>query len=754
MPIKFANISLIDSAGKAVQLRLSDENGKCSFVVSSPMNQKLRLYTAPFGFKEYYSKVLAYKSGLNQDTIFLSKEAIVLQEVKIYKQQTIQDGEKLIYRPKLDQFSSTKTIVQLLPRLPGVALVSGKLKLNGNDGVLLLIDGKGELVSQSQQIEMLRTLSADKIEKIEIIQTPSARYDSNITSVIDIITKKEKGSSTVRVNLAQPFFMDNQTLGVDFLSTGASANFNFNVGGIRTSILFRVHNAKSFEDSEFKRIIYDLLSYTSITNLRSSRFSLAPNIILDYDINSRSSIGISTDLSFVPSLTRNTFESYRFFDITSNMLDSVVVIENRFNNKRSTIQLNGNYRYIFNTEKKSTLYLNFIYSVSPYKVNNELNKPLNGIDQVVSSNKYNSASDIVNASLIISDLVKSRTTSTDFGFKFNTLSNSTEQFFGADKSNFVYQEQLSSIFSSWKTKLGKYLIIAGIRGELLNSHSTFDKNGSMQTLNQDYFKVYPNFLIQKNLSNNFTTSIGFSKKIRRPFLNQLNPSSHISSFVTSTAGNINYKPIFSNKFEAQLRHNDIGLTVYYEQSSGNSTYLPTDDPFVNQVVNLNKLHKFAFSGNKGFKISSFFSCTVNANYSYSRHEDNDVRYYKNGLNLFEMSASSEITLSKKTQIQADFYYQAKMNLEYTVYSPFFSHSLTLRQLLLKDKWSLSSSLNDPLGLEKNRSKSFFSNQFSSGWALTNQRSVSVQIVYNFPFGHRFENRNYKKKNDGEIRDQQ
>jgi len=752
MPITFAKISLSDEKGKIKLSAVSDTRGICSFTIADSLNGKMKATTSPFGFMSHTSSLISFGGPSRSDTIFLDKKTITLNDVKIIQQQVTKDGEKLIYRPKSNQFSASTASVELFSRLPGVSLVSEKLKLNGNDGVLVLIDGKGELISQSQQLEMLSGISADKIERIEIISAASSRYDANITSVINIITKKDRGSSTFRANFSQPLYMDRKNFGSSLSSGGASTNLNFKIDKIRASLILSTSNNRRPEDSEFSKTIYNLLSYRSTTRSVTSRFAVSPNLTFDYDINSRSSVGFNADISIVPSLKRSTSEDYTFMNYYTNVLDSTFSIGNSYNNKRSAVQLSGNYKYLLSSTKNSSLYLNLIYSHNPYSVSNILSK-LSGATVPV-SNDFESVTDILNVSLIISDLIKSKKLSTEFGLKSNSLNNSTQQVYKTAGTVFEYSEQLSSTFFTARYKFGSYLLMAGIRGELLNSTSEFNTNNISQRLNQDYFRVYPNLLLEKNFQSGLNASISYSKKIRRPFISELNPSSQINNFLSSTAGNITYKPVFSDRIEAQFRYKETGLTLYYDRSSSRPVFLPTADPFVFQATNLNRLHKFALSVNRDFKIRSFFTSSLNVNYSYSRHEQGSMTYYKNGLHLFEISGSGDFVLSKKTQLQADFYYCAKMNLEYSIYSPLFSHSMTLRQLLFKDKLSMNISVNDPFGLEKARSVSYYDNQFLEGKALTSQRTFSVKLVYNFPFGQKFKNQNYKKKNDGEIRDQQ
>lgn len=752
-PVKFASILISDSIRIEKVETFSDMDGKATIILNNSIYKYPIISVSAIGYKNYTSLPIKFRDFLYSDTIYIDKSSIVLNEIKVFDKQIIRDGEKLIYRPIKDQFSSSTTTSEIFTKLPGVSLNRGNLKINGSEGVLILIDGKGELKTQSQQLEILSGLNSDKIDRIEIIPVATSKYDANINSIINVITKKDKGNSTVRMNFSQPFYMDEKSFGNKLFSGGLATNINFQVKDIRFSLITTLNNTRRIEDSKYERTIYDLLNYNLITNSEIDRFSLNPYLTLDYDINSKSSISLNTDISLVPSLNINSNENYNFINIQSNTLDSNINLKNNYSNKRNSNVLNGSYKLLLNKINNSFFYFNLTYSKNFLNTLNNFNEYSSVTTGSLKENDFTSNTNIYNASAIVENLFKLNKVSTEIGLKSNLINNNTNQNLNANFGEFEYKELLSSIFFNSRIKFSNYLLILGVRGELINSLSNYKTSKQQNNLEQDYFKIYPNLLLQKDINENLTVSLGYSKKIRRPFLSDLNPSQQINNYLTNTAGNIGVRPIFSDRIQADFRYKETGITLYYEQFSGRQISLPTNDPFTFQITNLDKLNKYAISFNNELKVSTKFSININSNYSYTKYPGNNTSFYKNGLNTFETSGSGTYQLNKKSRIQTDFYYQGKMNFEYTVYRELFSNSVTYRHLFLKNKIGVTLSINDPLGIEKINSENFYPNQYSNGLAQSNQRIISLQANYNFPLSRKFKNQTYNKKNDGEIRDQ-
>lgn len=157
-------------------------------------------YYLEFSFVGYLTKKKPLFVGtlteyLDESTIELSEDAKVLNEVVVTGQQDAvsEKLEKKIFSVADNISQSGGSVMQAMQNLPGVTVQDGKVLLRGNDKVAVLIDGKQTALTGFGSQSGLDNLPASAIEKIEIINNPSAKYDANGNAgIINIIYKKNK----------------------------------------------------------------------------------------------------------------------------------------------------------------------------------------------------------------------------------------------------------------------------------------------------------------------------------------------------------------------------------------------------------------------------------------------------------------------------------------------------------------------------------------------------------------------------------
>ena len=82
--------------------------------------------------------------------------------------------------------------MQSMQNLPGVTVQDGQVLLRGSNQIMVLIDGKQTAITGFGNQNGLDNLPASSVEKIEIINNPSAKYDGNGNAgIINIVMKKE-----------------------------------------------------------------------------------------------------------------------------------------------------------------------------------------------------------------------------------------------------------------------------------------------------------------------------------------------------------------------------------------------------------------------------------------------------------------------------------------------------------------------------------------------------------------------------------
>ena len=101
--------------------------------------------------------------------------------------------DKKTFSVKDNVSQSGGSVLQAMQNLPGITVQEGKVQLRGNDKVIVLIDGKQTALTGFGSQTGLDNIPASSIEKIEIINNPSSKYDANGNAgIINIVMKKNK----------------------------------------------------------------------------------------------------------------------------------------------------------------------------------------------------------------------------------------------------------------------------------------------------------------------------------------------------------------------------------------------------------------------------------------------------------------------------------------------------------------------------------------------------------------------------------
>ena len=163
-------------------------------------NIKSGNYILEFSYTGYKPVVKSIYVGslsefLDQGTIELEEDNTTIQEVVIVsKLNTISEKmDKKTFSMSDNINQSGGSVLQSMQNLPGVSVQDGKVQIRGNDKVTVLIDGKQTALTGFGNQSGLDNIPASAVEKIEIINNPSSKYDANGNAgIINIIYKKNK----------------------------------------------------------------------------------------------------------------------------------------------------------------------------------------------------------------------------------------------------------------------------------------------------------------------------------------------------------------------------------------------------------------------------------------------------------------------------------------------------------------------------------------------------------------------------------
>ncbi|MEO1450870.1 MAG: TonB-dependent receptor, partial [Bacteroidota bacterium] len=208
-PLEFAKILLVNPADQQPAAgTTSDAKGRFSVETTLP---SVDLEISFIGHEaKKLSAITLDKNSVDLGTIKLTEQATVLDEVTIAgeKSSTEFQLDKRVFNVGQDLSSTGASALDVLNNVPSVNVsIEGNISLRGSEGVQILIDGKPSVLA-SEGGNALGTITADMIDKIEVITNPSAKYDAEGTAgILNIVLKKEekKGlNGSVSVNTGYP----------------------------------------------------------------------------------------------------------------------------------------------------------------------------------------------------------------------------------------------------------------------------------------------------------------------------------------------------------------------------------------------------------------------------------------------------------------------------------------------------------------------------------------------------------------------
>ena len=195
--LPFVNIVLKAEKDSAfITGTVSNEEGRFTLTNIKSGNYVLQFSYTGFASKSQPVLVGTLSSFLDLGTIELQQDAKQLQEVVVSsKQDDVSNKiDKKTYSVAANISQTGGSVLQTLKNLPGVTTSQdGKVELRGSDKVAILIDGKQTALTGFGSQTGLDNIPASAIERIEIINNPSAKYDANGNAgIINIIYKKNK----------------------------------------------------------------------------------------------------------------------------------------------------------------------------------------------------------------------------------------------------------------------------------------------------------------------------------------------------------------------------------------------------------------------------------------------------------------------------------------------------------------------------------------------------------------------------------
>ena len=753
-PVDYATIALGRSKStKNTNGSLTDDKGTFKIENVAPGEYKLTI-----SFLGYQTKVIdpvqttPGKPDLNLGKILLAPNQKMLGEVVVEGQAAVVENkiDRIVYNAEKDVAIAGGTAADVLRKVPLLSVDSdGKISLRGSEGVRVLINGKPSGAMAANVADALKSIPADQIKNVEVITSPSAKYDAEGTSgIVNIITKKN--------NLAGVNGSVNTGVG----TRQNSGNMNLNA---RTGRLGFTANGGGFyswpatSKLSFERRAADGTVLSQTGESKTDRLATNGSIGADYDFNSYNSI--SSNIRF------NWFESgvdgYNLSRTLAgaNSYDFTRITDNQFG--MNGFDWNNDYTHKF---KKQGHEISFAYQLSKSNLNNDYtsifsNNPLHelGINNNDQSENTFQVDYVVPMKKITLEL-GGKTILRDILSKANTqnFDPSSNAYTAIAGRNYDYDYN-QDVFAGYTT-LGftlakKYNLKAGVRYEstAIDGKPVGASNTSTQPFNSEYTNLVPSVVVSRTFKNFSTVKLSYNQRIQRPSLMFLNPFLNSSDLFNQQQGNPGLRPELSHNFDLNysrfIKSTVINASVYYRQSQDviESLVRPVEftnaqgetqtgslTSFANIGTNnsvgfnffgqINPIKPLTFRGN--FNVYSYDISTTNA---LASAQVNDEVYM-----MYNAFISATVNLPQGFTVESFLVAHSSRRTSQGENPGFNMWNMGLKKELFKKKGSLGITVVDPLNARKN----FRQNVTSGTFAQSSNFSVPFRSV-GVSFGYRF-----------------
>lgn len=589
-PLGFVNIKVTEQGSdKFVGGGITDAGG--NFNVTGLKDGKYTLSLTFMGYKDVTRQfeITPAKREVQFKLLYMAEDAKQLKEVTVTGQRATMKLE--VDRKSFDvgQLISNagQAASDVLDNVPSIEVDNdGNVSLRGNSSVEVWINGKASGLTSDNRAQILQQLPAESIERIEVIDNPSAKFSAEGSAgIINIVLKKDRKAG---------YYGSVQAGGDTRGGANTSFNVNYNSRLIDSYInLGYRHRANTGHmESQQTSDTYNQ-TYDSDSKQRGNNFFTRAGVTLhattkdDFSLSGMLMHGGGNSHSYTPYIYTAVAN-----DLNNYQLD-------RINRSRTGMDMRYgefNYRHSFNDKH----FIDFTADLSSWKMNGDNwyqdSTVVVGIDDVTYSYQYRPQ--YINNHRKELKLEYENQVTKNFkieaGYNGNFSRENTPQesymdntsFNGTNASEdklffnrFIYKQDLHAFYTTLSYKFGALSLMGGLRGEYwrVNTESytweqEHDASLREQPFKKDYFQLFPSVFMSWQMTETQQLQLNYTRRLRRPWGGQLNSFRDTRDATTVSFGNPYLTPEFSNSFSLNYlkQWNDHSLLV-------SAYYRPTTD---------------------------------------------------------------------------------------------------------------------------------------------------------------------------------
>ncbi|MGN6401951.1 MAG: TonB-dependent receptor domain-containing protein [Flavisolibacter sp.] len=641
--------------------------------------------------------------------------------------------------------------LEVLEKSPGVSVDrEGNISLKGKEGVLVMVDGRPTRLGGADLANLLRNMTANQLDQIEIMTNPPARYDAEGNSgIINIKTKKlvnkgYNGSATIGYTQGR------------YPKTNEGFNFNYREGKVNVFTNLSHNYRKGFGTLLFNRNILNANNSTieNIFDQHTDKIlegnAYTAKMGVDFFTTKKTTLGIAVDGITRPTRANN-------LNVTkvlsaSNDPEKITKASVDNSNKWKSFGANLYTRHLLDAKgQEMTSDFDFLN----YRSANE---------QFMVNSFYDAAgNETASADTLTGDLpqdikvysgrvdylhplkkgakfevgIKASWVNTDNNASYDSIQNGSIVHDFNRSNHFIYEENVNAAYVNLSTPLSKKLSAQfGLRLENTNANGRQITTGV--AFDRHYTQLFPTAYFQYKANDKNSFGANFGRRVRRPNYQSLNPFIRFIDRYTYSQGNPNLKPSITNNFE--LSHTwklQITTTINYTSTKDiiDAVIEQKGQEAYSTPANISSLDQLGISVSANTPVTKWWRSNININVFNNN--------YKGVVSQapIDMAATSLIfTCTQQFRISKTF--TGEINGRYRNgwlegvmrARPVWFVGAGVSKQVLKNRGTLRLAVRDIFHTQKFRGKSRYGNVDFDYREINESRVVSIGFSYSFSKG--------------------
>lgn len=747
-PVPYIPLALILAKDSSiVKGSNTGENGQFSFDHIKPGRYLLKIEAV--GYKTTFSPVYTVDSLLTTDAgaLQVHSSAVNLNEVSVtaVKRLVEYKNGNITVNIENSPLAVGNSLYDLLMRLPTVTIIDDAISIQGKQGAKILIDDRLQQMSGQQLINLLKSIQASTIEKIEILKNPPVKYDAAGTGFISVKTKKLKitgFSGSANLSYQQGFYGNKDAgLSLNYKGKSFAVFSSLNVGddAMRYTSLF--NKEVSFEGTTTR--------FNQVTVEKNSTRNAAYTIGADWFLNDRNTIGFRIEGNKGGSTPRRKGEN----NLSDGSLGyNQLVFASVRPNEWTYVNYNLNSEHKFDTLGTT---LRFSLDYSP---NQDLNSGdfenhfldttghtampsrIFKSDNNLQFNLYSSKLDFeknLDKTLKLEAGLKGnkQDMTTRFNFSNKDLLSGDYTIDSTFTNGFTYQEQIYAGYLNLLKEYKKFSFQLGLRSE-----NTSIKAGSLNntiTFTRDYFNLFPMASANYNPSDKHSYQLSYNRRIDRPNYATFNPYKYFVNLLVSFQGNPYLLPEYHHNVEfthgyRSSFYNTLSFSLVNNIFFGYPVQNDSTKETLQKTANLDRCYVYSYSTYLQKDITKWWMLSFNGSVSYAdgsgQVEGVDYSVVSIQANAY---LSNQFTLPKSFKAELSLFYLAPNQVVIYKNSGRALVDVALSKSFMERKLTVSIGVNDLFYSWVSNNTVRYRNIHSDIKTTYDTRRFKVGLSYNF-----------------------